>query len=225
MEISMVMVIIALLTGVIMAAQGMIDAARARGIIKELNFYQQAVASFKGKYGEMPGDMLQAGKYWPTYTWPSSSNGDGFIVWLKEGECAWQQLSLSGMIPGGSVSTTACAIDTAADPGANIPKSLQVTTAGWTLDLNTDTYKNVLIYGKEQATPTTKIANDAAITGNDAYAIDNKIDDGAPTLGEVRAQAHTGTCCSDTTCTPNATGITYMLTNELLCSFDANLGL
>ena len=59
-EISIVLVIIGLIVGGVLAGRDLISAAAARAQISQIEKYQQAVNTFRGKYGSLPGDMTAA---------------------------------------------------------------------------------------------------------------------------------------------------------------------
>lgn len=56
-ELSIVLVIIGLIVGSVLVGRDLISAAAIRGQISQIEGYQQAVNTFKGKYGHLPGDI------------------------------------------------------------------------------------------------------------------------------------------------------------------------
>jgi len=56
-ELSIVIVIIALIVGGVLVGQDLISAAAARAQISQIEKYQTAVYTFQGKYGYLPGDI------------------------------------------------------------------------------------------------------------------------------------------------------------------------
>ena len=56
-ELSIVLVIIGLITGGILVGQDLIKAAETRGQISQIEKFNTAVNTFKGKYGYLPGDI------------------------------------------------------------------------------------------------------------------------------------------------------------------------
>jgi prepilin-type N-terminal cleavage/methylation domain-containing protein len=56
-ELSIVLVIIGLIIGGVLVGQDLINAAGIRAQIKQIEQYQTAVNTFRGKYGYLPGDM------------------------------------------------------------------------------------------------------------------------------------------------------------------------
>jgi prepilin-type N-terminal cleavage/methylation domain-containing protein len=110
-ELSIVLVIIALLIGGILGGQELIHASRLQSTIKSAQDIREAFHIFRDKYGDWPGDMPDARKYWQTScvdlpdasTNPCNGDGDGTLVgmsWRSERYRAWQHLSLARIIPG-----------------------------------------------------------------------------------------------------------------------------
>jgi prepilin-type N-terminal cleavage/methylation domain-containing protein len=64
-ELSIVLVIIGLIVGGVLVGQDLIRAAEIRAQISQIEKYNSAVNTFRGKYGGLPGDLLysQAGQY------------------------------------------------------------------------------------------------------------------------------------------------------------------
>lgn len=56
-EMSIVLVIIGLIAGAILAGRSLVDAAYMRAQISQIQQYNQAVNTFKIKYGQLPGDI------------------------------------------------------------------------------------------------------------------------------------------------------------------------
>ena len=56
-ELSIVLVIIGLIVGVVLVGQDLIRAAGVRATISQIEKYQTAVNTFRGKYGYLPGDI------------------------------------------------------------------------------------------------------------------------------------------------------------------------
>ena len=64
-ELSIVLVIIGLIAGGVLAGQDLMEAARLRAVISQVERYKTAVVTFKLKYDSLPGDMPNATKIWP----------------------------------------------------------------------------------------------------------------------------------------------------------------
>jgi prepilin-type N-terminal cleavage/methylation domain-containing protein len=75
-ELSIVLVIIGLIVGGVLVGQDLIKAAELRATIGQLEKYDAAVNTFRGKYNALPGDMNSAASFGFV---TASGNGDGLI--------------------------------------------------------------------------------------------------------------------------------------------------
>ncbi len=126
-ELSIVLVIIGLIVGGVLVGQNLIGAAAVRAQISQIEKYQTAVNTFRGKYGYLPGDIpdpyaSQFG-FQPRGTNPGQGNGDGVIAgfWnppsVTYGMCQsgeptafWVDLSTANLIDGGFNTATPTSI-------------------------------------------------------------------------------------------------------------------
>lgn len=129
-ELSMALVIIALIAGGIVAGQSLVRSAQLQSIAKDEDQYVKAIQTFKEKYHELPGDMENATDFWGVDTGCTTSplsdataanvtpktatcngNGDGFIgdaagtpltttTNWHESYRIWQHLVDAGVIKG-----------------------------------------------------------------------------------------------------------------------------
>lgn len=119
-ELSIVLVIIGLVTGGVLVGRDLIDAAAIRAQISQIEKYQTAVNTFRGKYGYLPGDMpdptaTQYG-FQPRGSAGGQGDGNGIIEDFQSGydqptdplgQCEgetgvfWNDLSTAGLIDGG----------------------------------------------------------------------------------------------------------------------------
>ena len=185
-ELAIVLVIIGLLIGGILVGQDMIKAAERRAIVKEKDSYTQAVATFRLKFNALPGDMINPQQFFPAQTWNAVPDGNGRIVWAKEGPDAWRQMELAGFISGGGMSgSEACGVsECQATLNQTIPASSAYSGAGWSIGVNNQTQKNMLMVGL----PNGDLASGPIFTPLDAAGIDAKADDGLPQSGSMRAR-------------------------------------
>lgn len=117
-ELSIVLVIIALIVGGILTGRDLIEGAKIRAQVKQFEQFFAAVNTFKLKYGGLPGDLdnviaakvglatnRDTGKIAPQYQY----NNDGYITTYYaysynslSGEVLffWQDLAATGTIPG-----------------------------------------------------------------------------------------------------------------------------
>lgn len=121
-EISIVLIIIALLTGAILSGQRMMEKSRINSLVKEVEAFRAAVGVFQRRYGYLPGDFPRAttelAGNLPTGAVTYNGNGDGQVrgsnlnsdfgdgtEWFHEGPLAIQHLILAGLIKGDPTKT------------------------------------------------------------------------------------------------------------------------
>lgn len=96
-ELSIVLVIIGLLVGGVLVGKTLIEAARLRATISQLEKIQTAVSTFRLKYNCLAGDCIRA----TTFGLGANGNGDRFIaltdLQLAESINFWAHLSASGL--------------------------------------------------------------------------------------------------------------------------------
>jgi prepilin-type N-terminal cleavage/methylation domain-containing protein len=153
-EMSIVLLIIGLIVGGVLVGQSLIKSATLKSIITDEQKYITAVNTFRGKYNELPGDMVDATNFWGTdpngcpdwgpsatpQTTTCNGSGNGLIEsegvtesipQLFEGFRAWQQLANAGLIQGAysGVPYTG-GIPWSYMPGVNIPAT-KIPNAGF----------------------------------------------------------------------------------------------
>jgi prepilin-type N-terminal cleavage/methylation domain-containing protein len=215
-ELSIVIVIIALLLSAILKGQNLINEAKLQAIISEVSNNQVAVNSFYAKYTKYPGDFNAAVAYWGDITENGDNNGriefknnEGTPVY--EGYRLWQHLAYAGMVGSPYLGT---ATTSAATMGTDVPLSksgggylFDYSSSGSAYDKTTaGAYgmlaRNIILLGLPLATTSSPIKANGVLTPNQAMGIDEKIDDGVPTTGSVMAAdgngSTTGNCVSAT---------------------------
>ena len=132
LELSVVMVVIALIIGAVMIGQSLIRSSQIQSVITDVAKYTQAINNFRDKYGALPGDFAGAEAIWGSdtncpntpyistpHTATCNGNGDGAIgyganpapnvgapwVYTYEIVRAWQQLGNAGFIQGSYTGT------------------------------------------------------------------------------------------------------------------------
>jgi prepilin-type N-terminal cleavage/methylation domain-containing protein len=206
-EISIVLVVIGLVLGGVLIGRELIEIAKGRQQISQIQEFNAAFITFKGKYNYMPGDMPTAvadsfGLYCDScgdYDGINDVlNGDGvykgyhnsaarFAFLVPEQAVVFPQLAGAGLI-GGSYSLSGGGV---AYPGIDFPASkidksigiLPVTPIDWGgVWLAICPTAGGYYFGwLSQACPTTPVRP------ADAYYLDSKMDDGIPATGTVRA--------------------------------------
>lgn len=190
-ELMIVLTIIGLLVGGIMGGQQLIRASELRSVMKDIEDYKQAIASFENIYEGYPGDLYNADTFWAA---TQSGDGNGRIEWsnseptsVNESLNAWEQLQLAELIPG-----SFNGVDTHANqafPGENVPESeigggytIHYSTISGTVDRSRSKTDHFFRLGGYTAG---NMTTGALLMPVDAYQIDNKMDDGRPESGSV----------------------------------------
>lgn len=211
-ELSIVLVILGLLTGGILGGQELIRAAEMRAIGTEVSKFQTATNTFRDKYFAMPGDMANADRFWGypggsaancpgtagSGTETCNGNGDGDIDTGSASQYGevflfWQHLANAGLIEGQYTGMAGSGSGLDAELGGNSPRS-KLGNAGWTAYDNgtgNATYEYTLDYGNtlEFGEPSTGWeTGEPALTPEEAWSIDTKVDDGQPARGKVIAR-------------------------------------
>ena len=187
-ELSIVIVIIGLIVAGVVGGQSLVRQAKLRSVISEVNEYNVAMNAFILEYDALPGDFDNATSYWPSGG-TSNGNGDRVIHVQSpnvntEAIRGWEHLSLAEIIPGSFSG------DGSLVRGVNVPASsidgntvylmanLDISSPGTTLFGKS---RELIIYtGKELGV---NIPWGASFTPKEAKSIDDKIDDGVPSLG------------------------------------------
>jgi len=196
-ELAIVLVIIGLIVSGVLVGQDLIKAAELRATIKQHQDFQVAVNTFLGKYQGIPGDINGA-KYGLDGGCAGTANhgdGDGLIedsngaILEHNGEisCFWANLTsdgkemIKGVYDGHSSDTPSATINDVV--GFNMPK-LKTGGTGWgVFNDGADHWFTTGVVGSQ--------ANDLYVSTVDfvpldAFDIDDKIDDGVPTAGDVQ---------------------------------------
>lgn len=236
LELSIVIVIIALMIGGILSGNALIAAAELRSIPADAQSYINAIGTFRSQYRYLPGDMINPAKYWSTASGTSIGNGDGLILSsTAEPFLAWQQLSLAGLTDASYSGASGYII------GTTVPASkfglagfglLNDPTLSTSLDGRHYTginYGNFLSFGLTSVATTAPgmaLSATGALTPAEAYNIDKKVDDGIPGSGKwlTRSTSGLGLWNNTTSCTlgtgPTDYAAEYRLTNSTIaCSF------
>jgi len=220
-ELSIVLVIIGLIVGGVLVGQDLMSAAAVRAQITQIEKYNSAVNTFRGKYGELPGDMDAAtaaafgfaGR--GQYTGQGDGNGaiEGIFANLAgynrtvflAGETAmfWVDLSKADLIEGAFNTANSLTPNGITPPATAVPKYMPAATIGGgnyivAYSLTTSgsggwASHQINYFGLQPisftdgngdltSTPT------LSLSVKQAFAMDNKIDDGLPQTGRVLAQ-------------------------------------
>ena len=173
-EIAIVLVIIGLLLGGILKGQELIENSRVTNATNDINGTRAAINAYLDRYRRLPGDdgpvgtLTARGTAW---TGMAAGNNNGALGISSaqtftgggEGDEFWRHLRAAGFIAG----------DAALTGGAALPRNpwgglVGVTAAG-------------------VAGQTGRVVCLSQVPGKAATAIDNRLDDGQPDTGSVRA--------------------------------------
>jgi prepilin-type N-terminal cleavage/methylation domain-containing protein len=212
-EMSIVLVIIGLIVGGVLVGQSLIAAATVRAQITQIEKFNTAKNTFYGKYGYLPGDIpdptASSFGFASRGTYAGEGDGNGIIESnptntaggnVGYGGCAgenlmfWNDLSAANLIEGGFTvgSPTICGAgyDSVIDPTGphSIGAVLPAAKLGAGNYVYIWSYNSTNYFGVSQTTIIDDVmANSARLTVQQAYSIDQKLDDGLPQRGSVIA--------------------------------------
>jgi hypothetical protein len=216
---AIVITILGLLVASVTAGAALIEQARIRGVISEMQEMQLATMIFQQSYDYLPGDFPHASLHWgiqvcaaegTTGTYGANGNGDNIVEGLaaaqtnvrdqiSELHASWCHLYEAGLIKQKIIPLNHYMTSKAPVAGVNAPK-VRALKNNATYMLYPGKHLPSPIFGGhffgeyEHAllliVPTNKTyARKAALTPKQAYAIDKKLDDGKPLEGNIQAQA------------------------------------
>lgn len=161
MELSIVLVVIALLTGGIFAGTTLIRSMELKSIQAEANEFRTGIASFRDRYHAFPGDMANAEEIWGTVGSSAGSagmtcpddpgigtetcDGDGnqqvaptavnMAGGSEDSESfrAWEQLQNAGMLTQQVTGAAGSGGGRHSEVGTNVPRSKFDKAAGWSM--------------------------------------------------------------------------------------------
>lgn len=189
-ELSIVIIIIGLLAAAILAGQSLVKQAELNAIMNEIQSIRTSLTTFNLRYSQLPGDLSSATSFWPSAT-TANGNNNGYIdasPSLVEDTYAFQHLSLAGLVNGsfvGGVQNDRFALGqncmpTKRDGGCYaISTSLNGvygTVYGYTLhSMQVGSFNGALA----------GFPNGSLFSVPEAYNIDQKMDDGFPSTGNI----------------------------------------
>lgn len=210
-ELSIVLVIIGLIIGGVLVGRDLISAATVRAQISQIEKYNAAVNTFRGKYGYLPGDIPNpvAAQYGFTMRGSNPGEGDGngimegiygtggtnygYVETTGENAMFWVDLSAANLLDGSF--STASPTTTQASPliltGASLNLYLPPAKLGGGNYIYVWSQNNTNYYGMGGITQLFNygaLYTSRSVTVQQAYNIDVKMDDGMPQSGRVTAQ-------------------------------------
>ncbi len=195
-EMSVVLMIIALIIGGVMVGQEMAHSAEINSLVSDVNRIKTGISTFQFKYDALPGDMINATDYWPA---TANGNGDLYVnsgtsnYWTDNSEMyrAWQQLGLSGMLPGNYSGVSNSATDVASAVAINGNVMGNRLDGFYLIVKNQDTFHDGNMIGMWGGNPTLSL-----LSPTDSQTVDRKLDDGRPGTGKVTTNLSVAACVS-----------------------------
>ncbi|MCF6282440.1 MAG: prepilin-type N-terminal cleavage/methylation domain-containing protein [Candidatus Polarisedimenticolaceae bacterium] len=177
-EIAIVLVIIGLLLGGVLKGQQMVENTKYKNFKQQIDSYRAAVYSFQDRYRALPGDYALASTKMtaPAGVTIRNGNGNGAVAGgycdaANEEACVvWQHLILAGLIGGDASATDATARRVHAYGGV----VSSISTGNWANGRNE---LKILMQG---------------IPGEVAQRLDDELDDGNATSGDVARYGGSG---------------------------------
>jgi prepilin-type N-terminal cleavage/methylation domain-containing protein len=185
-EISIVLVIVGLILGGVLKGQSLIDSARVRSIVNDINGIRAAWYGFQDRFQALPGDYVDAAVNISTLS--TSGNGSGSINSKQEVASVWRHLSLSGFIAG----------DYDGD-SSNISALGDDTCAASTCPENPYYGFYKITYTKKAdgaSGETNELYTGGKIPSSVLFEIDTKLDDGLPKAGLFRVHSDSSALCT-----------------------------
>ncbi len=227
-ELSISLVIIALLIAAVVQGGNLLRAAKLKTVASEFSEKQAWINGFRTIYDQLPGDFSFAADYWAAAS-TQSGDDNGQISFVDttptpdvyEGYRAWEHLSYAQIADSQFSGGPASPASNPAIAGIDIPDSV-ISNAGYLLDYDNYTHadKNLLILGYAQAPSGTSLVVNGVISPQDAFQLDAKMDDNNPSTGSLRAKD--GAASSANTCVTSGNAYATTLT-DLDCTLGFRL--
>lgn len=187
-ELSIVLVIIGLIVGGVLAGQALIQNARERAVISELQGYDVITNTFRDRFGALPGDLL-AGRANVFFAAGSDGDQDGLLTSAGaadnnsvDGEIGefWFQISSANLVP-----ETYVADDEDVGQAGSAPTNKLNKGGIHAIGIGTNNYFVTGYTDSDSAVAFVDADFDGMLPA-EGYTIDNKLDDGDPILGNTR---------------------------------------
>ena len=185
-EMSLVLILIGILVVTILVAKEMRAGATNRMVIKDIDRIQVALNQFYDTFGDAAGDSNKIYKFWANECASEAvcnGNGNRIIEAYKESHLVWLHLSLAEIFAGNF--TGAGDGDTQTQTrDVNVPRSV-IENGQYSIlyyDWGQFPDHHLILLGTQVAGD---IGYGAVLDANAAYEIDNKIDDGLPSTGNI----------------------------------------
>lgn len=174
-ELSIVMAIAGLVISVVLGGQLLLDTAKTKSLMDEVDEIYNAQKLFQARYNQLPGDMWDAstrlGMLDDGVTPATDGDGDGVIDAGTEQLAYWQHLALAGLLPGEFDATTIA-------PGTGVYPSQYGESVGYMVNGSGNYTISRYVSGA---------ADYAFISPLDAASLDADFDDGDESTGLITA--------------------------------------
>lgn len=186
-ELSIVLVIIGLIISSVLVGQELIRSAELRSTINQYESFNAAIATFRGRYDGIPGDVDGA----TDFGFTGDGDGDNLLIGTgtaghaaNENVFFWNHLGSTGaaLIPGSYDGTSVT--NTAGQINDSTPQA----KSGENWGVFEASNVNYFIIGAADTATTNSQTTVAPFNSLDAFGIDSKIDDGRPMRGIVQAR-------------------------------------
>ena len=183
-ELAIALLVMGLILGGILKGQELIESARLKTILTQVNEYRVATSIFVERYGYLPGDYNRAEEYIS----PDLKNGDGDGIisgpGLSLGNSDHESLSFWSHLAAANL----ISLDKQTGSGEGIFGHDAPATklgGGFTIEYGAfNTTKHWFVVGQKNG----NAGNGALLTPLQAMSLDQKIDSGNPKNGQVRAK-------------------------------------
>lgn len=209
-ELSIVLVIIGLIVGGVLVGQDLINAAKIRAHVSQLEKFDAGASTFRAKYNFRAGDGVrgQVDAFFGANVLVPG-NGDGTIddgvagntnTFDAEIENYWQYLTVAALIPGVPIGTLNPAVMPNSCTDCTLPESSLgrgfITLGSKDNDPTSAVSGSLLYYFTTDENADNANIN-TVLTPAEAFGVDSKLDDGRPNTGIIRAYGGDGMAGSD----------------------------
>lgn len=177
-ELAIVLIVIGLIIGGVLKGRELIESARLKSVLTQINEYRVAVGTFMDMYDALPGDFKNA----RDYIKPDliNGNGNGMIDGAglaRDSEAGqfWAHLAAAGLIPQPGLQDAG---------GLHFDQGAPSARIGGGITIKYKNGQHWFVLGGENGQEGDK----ALLTPLQAMSLDKKIDNGIPNMGKVQAE-------------------------------------
>ena len=187
-ELSIVLLIIALMVTSVLVGKELVRSAEIRAVITQYDDFTAAVGTFKNKYNGLPGDIRGQ----TDFGFVGNGNQNGMLasdtdMTAGENSFFWSHLGSSGAQLISGAYTGEAAEGAPHDNLKTISPLAQTGLVHWGVYADAAAATNYFVLGLTSPTTVGQFETAGALSPIDARSIDEKIDDGMPNKGLVNA--------------------------------------